>query len=326
MATTTGDISNRTAAYAVAEFLRRATPFLVWEKFGQTYPLPMNSTKVAKFRRMLALDATANELTEGVTPTAKTLSVSDVTATLRQYGDLVTITDQVLDTNEDPILKEGVGVLGEQAAQMIEGIRFGVLKAGTNVFYANGSARGDVNTPITRTLQRKVTRFLKRQMASHITKIVSSTPRFNTENVAPSYVAVCHPDCESDIRGMEGFKDVIDYGSVSAWENEIGSVEGVRYIYSTTVTPWEDAGGTAGAMISTTGTNADVYPVIFLAKDAYGIVPLKGKAAVTPYVVNPKPTASDPLAQRGHIAWKSMQTCVILNQAWIVRAEVACTD
>jgi len=33
-----------------------------------------------------------------------------------------------------------------------------------------------------------------------------------------------------------------------------------------------------------------------------------------------------PLAQRGHIGWKSMTTCVILNDAWMVRAECGVTD
>lgn len=328
--TTTGDISNRTAVYAVARMLYRATPYLVFEKFGQTYVLPNNSTKVAKFRRFEALDATPNTLTEGVTPTAKTLSVSDVEATVVQYGDLVTITDVVNDTNEDPVLKEGTEILGEQAAEMIENVRFGILKAGTNVYYANGSSRSDVNTPLTRALQRKITRFLKGQKARMITKIVRSTPSYGTKAVAPSFVAICHPDCDSDIRDMDGFKDVIDYGSVSPWENEIGSCEGVRYVYSTIITPWEDAGGNPSAgtgpdMISTSGLNSDVYPILYIARDAYGIVPLKGQTSLSPMVVNPKPSDSDPLAQRGHISWKSMQTCVILNQAWMVRAEVAVT-
>ena len=66
-----------------------------------------------------------------------------------------------------------------------------------------------------------------------------------------------------------------------------------------------------------------MYPILFIAKDAYGIVPFKNTSAVTPVIVNPAPSASDPLGQRGHVAWKSMQTAVILNQAWMVRAEVA---
>jgi len=78
-------------------------------------------------------------------------------------------------------------------------------------------------------------------------------------------------------------------------------------------------------MLSTGGVNADVYPVLYVARDAYGIVALKGMFAVTPMVVNPKPSDSDPLAQRGHVGWKSMQTAVILNDAWMVRGEVAAT-
>ncbi len=42
-------------------------------------------------------------------------------------------------------------------------------------------------------------------------------------------------------------------------------------------------------------------------------------------VVNPKPAAGDPLAQRGSVGWKAMQTAIILNDLWMARAEVAVT-
>ena len=131
MATTAfGDISPRTAAYAAKEMLKRATPYLVYEKFGQAKSLPANSSKVEKFRRYEALSSTPATITEGVTPTAQTLTFTDVTATLAQYGGTVTITDVIEDTHEDNVLTETVGILGEQAAQQIENMRFGVLKAG----------------------------------------------------------------------------------------------------------------------------------------------------------------------------------------------------
>lgn len=322
---TTGTISNRTAAYAMAELLMRATPLLVLEKFGQAFPLPANSTKVAKFRRFEALDATPAELTEGVTPTAKQLTVTDVTATLKQYGDLVIITDQVSDTNEDNVLKQAIEVLGEQAAIMLEKMRYDVLKAGTNVYYANGSARTDVNTALTLNLQRKVVRALKRQNARQITSFVKSTPSYGTSTLAPAYVAVMHPDCEADLRNVTKFVDAKDYGTTSPWEGEIGAVEGVRFLVSTVFEPWANAGGNAGGhVLSTTGTKADVYPILFIAKDAYGIVPFKGKTAVQTSLVNPGTVSgSDPLGQRGYVGWKSMQTCLILNNAFMVRVEVA---
>ena len=260
-----------------------------------------------------------------MTPAGQTLAVTDITATLAQYGDKVTITDVILDTHEDQTLQEAVNLLGEQAAQMIEKMRFGVLKAGTNVLYANGTARDQVNTAFTVTLQRRAVRALKRQNARFITQIVRSTPAYGTENVAPGYVALIHPDLEADIRQISGFTPAEKYGSITPWENELGKIEDVRYVSSTIFEPFPDAGGAKGSMLSTSGTSADVYPVLFLGRDAYGIIALKGMFALTPMVVNPKPSDSDPLAQRGHVAWKAYQTAVILNDAWMVRGECAAT-
>jgi N4-gp56 family major capsid protein len=321
-----GDISPRTAGYAVGQFLKRALPYLIIERFGQVFVIPNNKTKIAIFRRYEALANTPNALTEGVTPTAKSLTKTDVSAQLAQYGDLITISDVVMDTHEDPILQQAIDVLGEQAAQMIEIVRFNVIKAGTNVFYANGSQRSSVNTKITTTLQRRIVRTLKRQNTAKITSIIRSTPSYETANVAPAYVCLHHPDAEGDVRDMTNFTPSERYGSVSPWENETGKVEEVRFVWSTIFAPWINAGGAAGAMISTNASAADVYPFMFLGRDAYGIVPLRGQQSLTPMVVNPTSSDSDPLAQRGHVAWKSMQTAVILNDAFMSRLEAGCTQ
>ena len=327
MATTAyGDISPRTAAYAAKELLKRGLPFLVIEKFGQAKALPANNSKVMKFRRYTALSNTPAVLAEGITPGSTQLTYTDVTATLVQYGDRVVITDVIEDTHEDPVLQEAIDLLGEQAAQMIEKVRYGIIKAGTNVLYANGSARNAVNTAISVAVQRRAVRALKRQNARFITTIVKSTPAFGSETVAPGFVALVHPDLAGDIRSLTGFVPAEKYGSMTPWENELGKCEDVRYVESTIFEPFADAGGAKGLMVSTTGVNADVYPILYLGRDAYGIVALKGAFAVTPMVVNAKPSDSDPMAQRSHAAWKAMQTAVILNDAWMVRVEVAATE
>lgn len=320
-----GDISPRTAAYASKDLLTRGLPFLVLEKFGQSKPLPANNSKTIKFRRYTALPNTPTVLTEGVTPAGTPLSYQDVTANLTQLGNLTQISDIVLDTHEDPVLKEATDLLGEQAAQMVEKMRFGIVKAGTNVIYANGANRAAVNTVVTTALQRRAVRSLKRQNAGFITKIIRSTVAYQTENVAPGFVGLIHPDCEADVRSMAGFTPAEKYGSITPWENELGKVDDVRYVSSTIFEPFVDAGGAKGAMLSSAGTLADVYPILYLGANAYGIVALKGMYAITPMVVNPKPSDSDPLAQRGSVGWKTLQTAVILNDAWLVRAEVSAT-
>jgi N4-gp56 family major capsid protein len=326
-----GDISPRTAAYAEKELLKRAIPFMVLERFGQSKALPGNSSKTIIFRRYNALDTTPTALTEGVTPSAQPIAVTDVPCLLTQYGGLIQISDIVLDTHEDNVLSEAIDLLGEQAAQMIERMRYGVLRAGTNVVYANGASRAAVNTVLTLAVQRKATKALKRQNAEQITKVIKSTPAWGTEAVAKSYIGLIHPDNEADIRNMLGadgktvFVPVEKYGSMVPYENEIGKVDDVRYLSSTIFTPFLDAGGAKGSMTSTSGTSADVYPVLYISANAYGIVALKGMFALTPMVVNPKPTSADPLGQKGFIGFKTMQSAVILNDAWMVRAEVAVT-
>ncbi len=327
--TTYGDISPAVAASSAVEILKRGQPHLVIQQFGQPKPLGKNDTKVKKFRRYERLSAATTPLTEGVTPAGSSPTVTDYTAALVQYGDYLTLTDVIADLHTDPVLKEYSGMIGEQAALTVETVAFGILKAGTTVYRANGSARTDINTPLTRDIQRKVTRGFKRQLGRPFTTKISSSPNFNTENVAPSFIGLIHPDLEAVVQDMQGFKDVIDYGaSATSYESEIGAVGNVRYITSTVFESWADAGGAyAGsgtAMVSTSGTSADVYPILYLAPDAFGTVPLKGKNAITPMVLNPNVVrGGDQLGQRGSIGWKTYFTAVILNQAWIGRAEVA---
>jgi N4-gp56 family major capsid protein len=145
--------------------------------------------------------------------------------------------------------------------------------------------------------------------------------------VQASFVALMHIDCETDVRGLTGFINAKDYASAPISEFEIGAVESVRFITSTVFESWPDAGADKGSMISTSGTKADVYPVLLIAQDAYGMVPLKGKDSLTPMVLNPNvPREGDPLGQRGYVGWKAMTTAVILNQLFMVRIETAATE
>ncbi len=325
-----GDITPRTAGKAMPGFLMRALPYLVLEKYLDLKPLPSNSTKVAIFRRYEALEKATTPLVEGVTPVGKNMTYTDVQCTLQQYGDYVTLTDQIADFHEDPVLQEYVGITAEQAAQTIETLRYNVLKAGSNVFYANKVAgRDSVVTAISLGDQRRVTRAFKRQNAAYITKKTASTPNYGTVAVRASYIGLVHPDLENDIRALTGFKDAVDYGaSQAADEFEIGTVEDVRYIRSTIFESFADAGGNKGTMVSTSGVKADVYPIIYLAAHAAASVPLKGKNAITaPIVRNPGTISdSDKLGQRGHVGWKAYFGCVILNQLFISRLEVGATE
>lgn len=335
--TTTGDISARTSGYFSRELLKRAQPLLIVSKLGQSKPLPKNVGKVMKFRGYEHLRNQPKPLTEGVTPTASKPTFRDVEAPIGQYGDYVELTDVLTDTHEDPLIPEFSDILGEQSAIMLERVTIGTLQAGTNVHFAGetggviATSRAGVNLPLSLTLQRRVLRGLKRQLAQPLTSVVNSSPNYGTSPIQPSFVAVCHTDCEADIRDLPGFVPVEKYGSYKPLDGEVGSCEGVRYCCTTVIEPWLDAGAapTAGTSVeSNTGACADVYPILFFGKNAFGVIPFarssSGASPITPMVLNPgSPRGGDPLGQRGTIGWKAYHSSIILYDFYMARLEVA---
>lgn len=319
------DISPRTTAWASREYLRHAEPELVLQKFAQSKPLPTNTANTAKFRRIVPLAVSTVPLQEGVTPNSDTMSYVDVTVPVRQYGKVITISDFVTDTIEDPVLQHTTIIMGQNAGATAEQITYNAVKGGTSVIYANGAARTDVNTTISKNKVRAAVRLLRALKAMPITRILDGSPDYGTKPVEAGYVAVCHSDLESDIRELPNFTPVAQYGKRSTVsDNEIGSVENVRFVTSADLAPFADAGGAAGGTkVSTSGTSCDIYPILIFGTDAFGTVPLKGKNALTPVVVNAKPSDSDPLGQRNKVGYKFAMGATVLNEAWIVRVEVA---
>lgn len=322
------DISPRTAAYADLKLLKRAVANNILGRFGQVRVLPKKKSTTITFRRYEALDSTPVVLQEGVTPTGKTRTYTDYTCTLQQYGDFIKFTDVIRDTHEDPVLNDNIEALGEQADEMMDKMRFGVLKAGSNKLLANGTLRTDVNTVISRDLVRTAVRTMERQKAAYLKEMIQGGAKINTYPIPSAYIAVCHPDLRPDLERASGYKDVSEYAAnMGMIPGEMGSLGMVRFVADVNCTPFADGGGAkAGAgytVLSTTGTLADVYPVLVFGKDAYGVVPLAGMNAMESLIHNPVASASDPLAQRGSQGWKGWNGCVILNDAWMIRLEVA---
>lgn len=324
-----GDISPRTAAYAMAPLLVRHDADMLLEKFGQTYVLPTKASTIAKFRRYEALPLATTALVEGVTPAGTKPTYTDYTATLEEFGDFIPYSGFMMDTHEDPILKVYGDLCMQQAAETIETLRWNKIKAGSQVGYSNGGIT-TVNTPITLTVQRTATAAMLRQRAKYINEVVSSSPDFRTEPVEAGFVAIHHPDVSNDVKNMQGFISVKQYqGQTKTYPGEYGAVDDVRYCRSVLFTPYLGSNGTYGGASTTmrnTGGYADVYPVIYLSRDAYGIVPLKGSNAMSLIAHNPGSSGtSDPLNQRGTLGWKAAQTSLILNDLWLYRAMVAVT-
>ena len=322
------DISPRTSAHADLKLLEKAEINNILGKFGDAKTLPKKKSQTITFRRYSKVDSTPAALQEGVTPVGKSMTATDISCVLRQYGDFIRTTDVIADTHEDPVLNEATDVLAEQAAEMMDKMRAGVLKAGTNAQFTNGTERAHVNTVLSRDFLRTCVRVLKGQEAQPITQLIKAGSAQSTYPIPSAFVAVCHSNLQPDIERIDGFTPVSEYASnMGVIPGEVGAVGEMRFVFDNNLSAWADTGGLkAGAgytVLSTTGTAADVYPVLIFAKHAYGVVSLAGKTGVETLVSNPKPQAGDELAQKGSVGWKAWSGAVILNDAWMLRIETA---
>lgn len=324
---TYGDITARIGSYAVGKFLAHAQNELFLESYAMHEKVPQNKSQTVKFKRAIPLDVSAVALTEGVTKSPKMYEDEPVQVSLSQYGEWMGITDVVLDTHEDPVLNKMTEVLGQAAGAMKELILWNAISAGTNVIFANGTARADVNTPITLDDIRAAVRQIKLNRGKKITKRVPASSDVATEPVNASFIYFGNVAQERDFREMDSFVSVEKYGSFAPIsEYEIGKVEECRVVLTNHAVPAYSAGSaTTNGMLATSGA-VDVYLGVVFGQDAFGCTSLKGKDSANITVINPKATYEDPMAQRGAISFKFWYAALILNQNWIVRIEAACTD
>lgn len=265
--------------------LERMLPVMAHEKWGQKRPIKLHSGGTAKFRRIERLSAVPTPLTDGTDVTAVVPTITDITCTIHEYGNAIEYTRLADETNQDALLTEYTELLGENLADTLDIVCRNVINAGTSVRYANGvAARGNVTTLITTTDLDVAIRSLELQNAKKHTTGQKGGPGVGTAPVADGYIAITHPYVGYTLKGLTGFIPVSDYPNPGAAEpGEIGSYRDIRFISTTNARYWADSGAVIGATgyRSTSGVNLDVFSLLVIAADFYGVVPLGDGAVKT---------------------------------------------
>lgn len=328
--TGTGDIAVNLQGYYDRNLLTRALPSLIHGRYGQIRPLPNNKGTRINFRRFNSLAANTTPLTEGVTPSGKKATTTDIYATVKFYGDFLTFSDVILLTGLDATLVEGGDLLGEQMGLTADTLDRDVMVAGTSVRYANSvAARTDIVTAIATADMKAAVRILEGNNAKKIRRQVVAGQRVGTRPVAPGFPCIAHTDCRQDIEALAGFTKVEEYASQKdVPEEEIGSWGGIRFQLTTNSKVWLAGGAAIGAtgLVAADSTTIDVYSHLILGTNAYATVPLqKGN---TKNIIKKMGSAGteDALNQRATSGWKMARTAKILNDNFMIRGEFGVTD
>jgi N4-gp56 family major capsid protein len=276
---------------------------LVHQQFGQKKPIPQGNGKQVEFRKYDPLPKITTELQEGVTPNGQKLTITPVTATVKQYGGYVALTDVLLLTAIDNNLAQATKLLGSQAGATLDTITREVLNGGTNVVFAGGkSARGDLTATDVLKVDdiKKAVRLLKTQ---------------NAEPINGSWVAIIHPDVAYDLTNDPAWQNVKNYDPEDLYEGEIGRLYGVRFVETTEAKIFAKAGN---------GSRA-VYSTLILGDNAYGTTEISGGGLE--HIVKQLGSAgtSDPLNQRATAGWKATKVAERLVENYMVRIESAST-
>lgn len=301
--TGTSTLSPEMKTFYDKDLLRNAKPVLVHNQFGQKRNIPKNGGKTIEFRRFSPLPKAMTPLTEGVTPDGKQLTVTNLTATVGQYGDYVALTDLVQMTTIDPILVETNKLLGVQAGETLDRLTANILNAGTNVQYAGGKLSraaltdGDVLT------------------VDDVKKAVRTLKRNKAKPINGSYVAIVDPEVAYDLMKDKEWLDVKTYSDPKGiYTGEIGKLYGVRFVETTEAV-------TFTVVNESTKAETTVHSTLILGADAYGITSIEWGGLTNIVKQLGSAGSADPLNQRSTSGWKAIHVAKILVEEYMVRVE-----
>jgi N4-gp56 family major capsid protein len=270
--TTQGSLDFSKAAYdRMAYFALR--PELYFDQAADVQPTAqsMPGSSVA-FTIVNDLSIASSALTETEDVATVSLSDSQVTLTLAEYGNAVLTTAKLRGTSFVDIDPVVANVIGYNAGVSLDTIARAALDSGTNVMYASGLGATS--------LQSSVTSRSGVAAANTLSSldIRAARARLRSQNVPTFggyYVGYIHPDLVADIQGetfsgtgAQGWRAPHAYSQPGEiWAGELGAYEGVRWIETPRAPVFQGAGASATAgtytmVTATTGTFTGNAPAV----------------------------------------------------------------
>jgi len=305
---TNGGMSPTMKTFYDTELLENARDKLIFSQLGKQQPLPAHHGTTVEWRKFNTLPL-MDQLTEGVIPDGKEFGITNITVTLAQYGEYVSVSD-VLDMHAlDDVIAGAVEEIGAAAGKTMDILTRNVLLTGSNIIFADAySGTTFQSTPTTKAeLISAIGSYTCDLTSDMINKAVTNlkvggAPTFE----GGKYVAVIHPHVAYALRKSPDWLEAHKYAAPQQiFNGEIGELHGVRFIESN-----------LAPVIKEEGDNKATYKTIFLGKDAFGVVDPEGAGLRT--IVKNAAEAGGPLEQWSTIGAKASTCAKILYQERMV--------
>lgn len=266
-----------------------------------------------KFTVFADLAAATTELGEAEDVTPVSMSDSQVTVTLKEYGNATVTTAKLRASSFLPVDPVAAQAVGYNAGLSIDTIARDVLQAGDNVIYATGgavdpSSRTTINADDTLTI-------------TDIRRAVAQLRGANVPTINGNYIGFIHPDVQFDLMSATdaaGWRDAYKYTDATPLINgEIGQIDGVRFIASPRAPLFTNASNNSGA----SGT-IDSYGTLIMGRQALAKgISLGGEYGAQPTIVYG--TVTDLLKRFRPVGWKHFVGYAVFRQEALRRIESA---
>ena len=308
-AETTTTLSQEMSTYYEKVFLERAEYEYIFAQGAQMRTQPANEGKQVVFTRHTPLATATTALTEGTNPAEVSLTATNVSATLAEYGTTVKISRFLSLTSIDAGNKEKIEVVGQNMGETLDELTRNELFTGATTQLAGGkSALTDV--AITDVLSvselRKAVRTLK----------VNKARRYQDRNGA--WMAKVGPYTSYDLTTDSTFlsADIYDNGAKKLYNGELGTILGAKVIESPN--QYETVNGGA--------SNADIFSNFVHGSDAFGCIDLVGDKPQLYIIPHTKIDSNNPAGRFSTVAWATSYVTKTLNANWLINIKTGATS
>jgi len=238
-------------AYIQEEVEPLARRQLVAYQFGRPLRLDINRGTTYTASRYERLPLPFSPLQEGVAPQGEAMTLSQVTATAQQWGDLVRVTDVANLTIKHPLFQQAIQLVSLQMPETLERNTMNTLLAGVQVNYVNGRASRanivatDVLSPteVYRAVGSMesygVPHFMGDEREDLMKEAGARRDMSRSPAVMEHYVALTHPFPIQDMRQNATVVNAWAQSDVNRlYNNDVGEWGGVRFCKSNMIPYW----------------------------------------------------------------------------------------
>ena len=311
MTTGTDNLDAQFQTYFSKELLEYITKSLQLVQFANKAPLPARAgAKDVKWFRYdePSTSAITTLSTEGGTSiTERALTLEEVTATLVQYGQVISLTDILQLTELFNHMEQSVRITGQDAALHADSIvrdKLAATGSGKQERAANGLADWDaVEAAVAADAEVEFNDLLdcSTQLRTN-----------NTSTIGGSFIAVAAPEVISDLMKTTGWQNAASYSNVDElYKGEAGKLWGNRIL--STTNPYRSA---AQYTYNSGGT---VFSTFVFGANAFGVTDIASQSPYGPKVmIADGPDKGDPLNQLTKISYKSYYAAAVLQPKYYV--------